>query len=342
MNSQEKTSSLYHSVTIGNMTFDGNLFLAPLAGYTDRAFRSVCIENGASFTYTEMVSAEGLARESANTEKLLIRARNEEFLGVQIFMNDSSVSMRSLEKLLKYNPSIIDINCGCPVPKVVKTGAGSALMNKPEKIRKMVEELKEHTDIPISIKIRKGWNETSVNFREVAAAAVGAGVDMITMHARTRSMYYSGSADWDSLKELKDYTRKTAPSVIIFGSGDLFTPQSAKDMLEQTGIDGVMFARGAIGNPFIFERTKALLTGKPQEEPPLETRLQEMLRQLHLMGTYSGEQLACREMRKHAASYLKGLPHGARAKQSLVQATTFHEYERVCDSLLNGTLIPLN
>jgi len=206
----------------------------------------------------------------------------------------------------------------------------------------MVKELKEFTDIPISIKIRKGWNETSINYREVADAALASQVDMITMHARTRSMYYSGTADWDALTDLKQYVLKCNAKVVVFGSGDLFSPQDAKSMLEQTGVDGVMFARGAIGNPFIFDNTKAILTGESIKEPSLETKLNILLEQLYYIGEYNGESLACREMRKHAASYLKGLPHGAKAKKAIVQSTTYQEYERVCKELLDGTLTSLS
>lgn len=151
-------------------------------------------------------------------------------------------------------------------------------------------------------------------------------------------MYYSGSADWEQLKELKTEVMKTDPNVVVFGSGDILSPDAAKAMLEETGVDGVMFARGAIGNPFIFNDTIDLLSNKPPKERSLETRLKVMLQQLHYMGEYSGESLACREMRKHASSYLKGLAHGAKAKQALVQSTTYQEYEKVSEDLINGTL----
>ncbi len=330
--------SLYHPVTIGSLTLEGNLFLAPLAGYTDKAFRSVCIERGASFTYSEMVSAEGLARGSDNTEKLMVRGEGEELFGIQIFMNEASVALRSLPRLLQYKPSVIDINCGCPVPKVVKTGAGSALMKEPEKVHAMVKALKEYTDIPVSIKIRTGWDRSSITYKEIADAALSGGVDMITMHARTRQEGYSGTADWNKLTELTHFVRNRRPEVIIFGSGDLFTPIKAKEMLQSTGVDGVMFARGAIGNPFIFEDTKRLLTGEKVSEHDLAERLEVMLRQLHLMGEDTGEDHACREMRKHATSYLKGIPHGSKAKQELVQANTYSQYEQICSLLVDNKL----
>ncbi len=333
-----KTSSLYHPVTIGNVNVDGNLFLAPLAGYTDRAFRGICKTQGASFTYTEMVSAEGIARGSDNTESLMIRDKSEEQLGIQIFMSQASVALRALPRLLHYNPTTIDINCGCPVPKVIKTGAGSALMNEPDKIHNMVKALKECTDIPISIKIRTGWSDSSINYKEVASAALSANVDMITMHARTRKMGYSGLADYNALKELKQYVAYRDPKVVVFGSGDLFSPMDAKKMLQTTHVDGVMFARGAIGNPFIFQNTIRLLQNQKPIEISLDERLNLLLTQLHSMGEYAGETLACREMRKHATSYLKGIAHGAKAKQSLVQSTTYKEYEDVCNELIKGNL----
>ena len=334
----EQKQSLYHPVTIGSLTIEGNLFLAPLAGYTDRAFRSVCLERGASFTYTEMVSAEGLARGSENTEKLMARAEGEDLLGVQIFMNEASVAIRALPRLLQHAPSIIDINCGCPVPKVVKTGSGSALMREPRKVQEMVRALKEYTDIPVSIKIRTGWDKDSVTFKEVADAALNAGVDMITMHARTRQEGYSGTAHWSALTELSHFVHNRTPRVAVFGSGDLFSPLAAKEMLKTTSVDGVMFARGAIGNPFIFEDTRQVLTGGKAAEHDLAVRMEVMLNQLHRMGKDSSQALACREMRKHATSYLKGIPHGSRAKQELVQATSYAEYERVCTRLVEGDL----
>ncbi|HLW21743.1 MAG TPA: tRNA-dihydrouridine synthase, partial [Sphaerochaetaceae bacterium] len=230
-----------------------------------------------------------------------------------------------------------DINCGCPVPKVVKTGAGSALLRDPGKIEEIVRTVKNGIDVPVSIKIRLGWDSHSINYRETADAALAGGADMITMHARTRAMGYSGSADWEALRDLKQFIVATSPSVVVFGSGDLFSPEAAKRMLEETGIDGVMFARGALGNPFIFSDTRTLLlTGEAPLQHSVEERVAVMLEHLsRAIGTV-GERVACREMRKHATSYLKGLPHAAKAKQALVKAETFAEYEIVCRQLLSA------
>jgi nifR3 family TIM-barrel protein len=326
---------LYHPVTIGSVHCDGNLFLAPLAGYTDRAFRSICIDHGANLTYSEMVSAEGLARNSETTKNLTARAENETQLAIQIFMPDASVVERSLDTLLQCNPTIIDINCGCPVPKVVKTGAGSALLRDPQSIHDIVKTITSRTAIPVSVKIRLGWDASSINYHETAEAALSAGSSMMTMHARTRAMGYSGKADWDALRDLKQLVHNRYPHVPVFGSGDLFTYEEAATMLRQTQVDGIMFARGALGNPWIFQDTKAYLLH--QEEPRfhiVQERVSVMLTHLYRAGSDTGEQAACREMRKHATAYLKGVPHAAQAKQSLVKASTYEAYEAVCAQLI--------
>lgn len=332
--------SLYHPIDIGNVHIDGNLFLAPLAGYTDRAFRAICKDWGASFTYTEMVSSEGLARGSNNTEDLLIRAANEQQLAVQIFLPEASVAQRSLERLLQFNPTVIDINCGCPVPKVVKTGAGSTLLRYPNKIYEIVNTITRCTSVPVSVKIRLGWDANTINYHETTAAALSGGASMITMHARTKAMGYSGKADWPALTDLKQYVQTLSPEVPVFGSGDLFSASAAKEMLEQTGVDGVMFARGVMGNPFIFFETKHLLTSGIMPLPiSLEQRIETLLNHLYRLGETRGEDLACREMRKHASAYFKGIPHAAKAKQALVQSTTYAQYEQVCGSIIEGRFL---
>jgi tRNA-dihydrouridine synthase B len=333
---QSVENALYHNVKIGSLEVEGNLFLAPLAGYTDRAFRSLAVEHGACLTYSEMVSAEGVARNNSVTDELMIREDNEKFYAIQLFGNDDDVLKRSIEKVLEFPSDIIDLNSGCPVPKVVKTGSGSALMKNPEMLYKMVKVLKEATSIPISVKIRLGWDLNSINYLEVTDALLSANVDMITMHARTRSMGYSGTAMWDDLTTLKKYIDNKSPHVPLFGSGDLFTPLDAKMMLEQTKVDGIMFARGALGNPFIFEQTKELLlTGEEPLSVPIKKKLETMVDHLHSFGAIVGEEKACREMRKHAAAYLKGFAKVKEAKQALVKANTYKEYHQVVEHLLS-------
>lgn len=328
-------SGLYHPVTIGSVTIQGNCFLAPLAGYTDRAFRSLCLLHGANFTYTEMVSAEGLARDSEKTIRLMDRAENEPLFAVQIFTDTSEAVRRSLPNLLKAEPTIIDINCGCPVPKVVKTGAGSALLKTPEIIHDMVRTITNHCDTPVSVKIRLGWDQLSINWKETTDAALSAGATMITMHARTRSQGYGGTAAWEEITQLKQWVLEHYPSVPVFASGDIMSAEAAKQALEETGADGVMFARGAIGNPFIFEEAKALLmTGQKRPLPSLEERIDAILTQLHLLSKDKGEVVAAKEMRKHACSYLKGIPKTGSVKLQLVSATTLAHYRDILYTFL--------
>ena len=266
-------TELFHPVRIKDIFVQGNLFLAPLSGFTDPAFRQICLRHGASFTYSEMVSAEALARGSKKTIDLMKRAPGEKLLGIQIFLPDGSTARRALPALLKADPSIIDINCGCPVPKVVKSGCGSALMKTPEKIGEIVKAITESTNVPVTVKIRSGWDSNSINYKEAAGYAVEAGASLVAMHPRTRTQGYAGVADWSMLKNLKKNI-----DVPVIGSGNLFTPEDAKRMLKETGIDGVMFARGAIGDPFIFERTAVLLqSGTCPPSPPVEKRFSTAL-----------------------------------------------------------------
>ena len=318
--------NLYHPITIGNTQTEGNLFLAPLAGYTDVPFRSLCIEMGANMTITEMVSTEGLFRKGEKSEDLLKRAPNEREYGVQLFMGNTDSLHGALEQVRPYNPSFIDINCGCPVPKVTKTGAGSAMMKTPSLITEIVETITRTLYTPVSVKFRLGWDANSQNYLQFAQAALDGGASMLTLHARTRTQGYAPFADWTHLKTLKEYTLLHGYKVPIFGSGDLFHAQDAKRMLEETGLDGVMFARGAMGNPFIFQQAKDILVGNREQEISLEQRISTILRHLDLMIDHYGERNACIQMRKHACSYLKGIAHAAAVKQEVVQATRREEY----------------
>lgn len=328
MDTIEIAGGLLHPVCIGSVSLGNNLFLAPMAGYTDRSFRTICRHYGAAFTYTEMVSAEGIARSSLATEQLIKRGENEDLLCIQVFLPDATVARRCIPRLLSFRPTVIDINCGCPVPKVVKTGSGAALLRSPEKIHDIVRVFKQECDRPVSVKIRLGWDALSINYLESADAALAAGADMISLHARTKAMGYTGVADWHALGDLKRFVLRRYPSVPVFGSGDLFSPSDAQAMLMQSGVDGVLFARGAIGNPFIFCETIKLLTGhnRPQR-PSLSERIEVMRWHLYLLGNDVGEGTACRQMRKHVSAYLKGIPHASRTKNDLMHAQTYDEYE---------------
>ncbi len=336
--------SLYHPVKIGNVELKGNLFLAPVAGYSDAAFRSVCIENGACFTYTEMVSAEALVRKNLKTEILMRRAMNEKAYSVQIFGGEPEIMSEAANIVLeKTHCEVIDINCGCPVPKIIKTGAGSALTRDPDRLFKVAEAVVKAAGgspreggVPVTVKIRSGWESKQMTWREAATAALEAGVSAITIHPRTRAQGYEGHSDWNIMKELVELVRAwesahgvPVDQIPVFGSGDLFKPEDAKAMLEQTGADAVMFARGAMGNPFIFRDATSLLTKGSYELVPPEERVKTGFAELERLVAETSEQHACLEMRKRFAAYSKGISGGAALRARIVHAATVADYKDI-------------
>jgi nifR3 family TIM-barrel protein len=330
--------SLYRPVAIGKVSLPGNLFLAPVAGYSDRAFRSVCVGQGADFTCTELISAEALTRDSKKTEALIRRADNERCYAVQLFGSDPETIGRATALLEPFKPEVVDLNCGCPVPKVVKTGAGAALSRDPARIGRIVEAMVRASrerldDAPVTVKIRSGWDEQSVNYREAARVAVEAGAAAVALHARTRAQAYAGKADWSHLADLA--ARIAVP---VIGSGDLFSPEAAERMLRETGVSGVMFARGAMGNPFIFAETRNLLLRGAYEPVPPAERMRTALLQLELLAADAGEEYACREMRKQFCAYSKGIPGGAAVRNKLVRASALSDYRAI---LAEANLLPV-
>lgn len=344
---------LYHPVTIGSLSLDGNLFLAPVAGYSDRAFRSICRECGANFAYTEMVSAEALTRGSGKTEELMRRAPNEEQYAVQIFGGKPETMANAARIVLECTSAeCIDINGGCPVPKIIKTNAGSALTRDPEHLHKIVgavvkvakeydgkrlnragEIVPYETHVPVTVKFRLGWDSEHITWKECAEAAIQAGAAAITMHGRTRAQGYEGKSDWGALSELVKFVReKTGGSVPVFGSGDAFTPEDAKRMLEETGVDAVMFARGAMGNPFLFTQTKELLTTGEIHDIDVQKRIEAGFRELDLLVADRGEKSACLEMRKRFCAYSRGIPGGGALRKQLVQAETVAQFREVFEN----------
>lgn len=331
---------LYHPVSIGSVNLPGNLFLAPVAGYSDRAFRSVCITGGANFTYTEMVSTEALVRSSDKTESLMARAENESQYAIQLFGGNPEIMTKAVEivlsnKKLPQPPEVIDINAGCPVPKIVKTGAGSALTKDPEHLYKIVKAAtdvsnhmaQEKSPVPITVKIRLGWDSDHITWKEAAASAIEAGAAAITLHGRTKAQGYEGKANWQALAELSAFVKsKTSGQIPVFGSGDVFSPEAAQKMLQETLCDGVMFARGAMGNPFIFMQTRQLLeTGEYSDIPPSK-RIAAGLNELKQLILDCGETSACKQMRKRFCAYSKGLPEGATLRTKIVAAETQADY----------------
>jgi nifR3 family TIM-barrel protein len=322
--------NLYRPVTIGSLTLPGNLFLAPVAGYSDRAFRSICVEQGADFTCTEMVSSEALTRNGVRTELLLPRAENEARYAVQLFGAEPEVMYRAAVLLAPWRPDAVDINCGCPVPKVVKTGAGSALMRSPDKLGRVVEAVVRASNealggVPVTVKLRSGWDAASLNYRECGRIAVESGAALVGLHPRTRTQGYAGHSDWSHIADLA--SRLPVP---VAGSGDLFSPEDAERMLRETRCAAVMFARGAMGNPFIFAAAKALLRGGSWQAPIPQERLETAFRQLGLLARDMGERPACREMRKQFCAYTKGINGGAALRNRLIHADTIKEYQAIC------------
>jgi tRNA-dihydrouridine synthase B len=317
-------------ISIGSFQPKGILFLAPVAGYTDRAFRSLCVEFGADLTYTEMVSVEALVRDSAKTLALTEPAENEAEYAVQLFGAKPDSFARAAERIGDRRVSLIDVNCGCPVPKVIKSGAGSALLKSPELVREIASALSGATDVPVTVKIRSGWDSSRINYLETADAAISGGASAITLHARTREQGYAGTANWDHVKTLKDFLVGRGSSVPVFGSGDLFRAADAVSMLARTGCDAVMFARGALGNPFIFRETEALLAGAAETaayRPSIEEVVEAARRHFELSLEYSGERLTCMEMKKHLCAYFKGFPHAAELRSRIVLARTRADYD---------------
>lgn len=315
--------------------------MAPVAGYSDVAFRSVCVENGACFTYTEMVSAEALVRNNQKTEVLMTRACNEKAYSVQIFGGEEEV-MAQAAKIVreKTKCEVIDINCGCPVPKIIKTGAGSALTRDPDRLYKIAKAVIDAAEgTPVSIKIRSGWDKPNITWKEAAQAGLEAGVSAITIHPRTRAQGYEGLSDWNIMKELVDFVaewNKTHPDKIpvpVFGSGDLFKPEDARRMLDQTKVDAVMFARGAMGNPFIFRDTTSLLTTGKYEPVPAVDRVKTGFEELERLAAQTSEEHACLEMRKRFSAYSKGIQNGAALRAKIVHAATIADYRQIFDFL---------
>lgn len=328
-------NNLLHPLTVGNVNIKGNLFLAPLAGYTDKSFRTLCLENGADISCSEMVSCEGIARENDKTVRLMERAEIEKNFIIQIFSDNLDSVERGFDALLAANPTIIDINCGCPVPKVTKNGAGSALMKTPELMGSMVKFLTTHTDIPVTVKFRTGWDVQNENYLDFARIAIDNGASLVAMHARTKTQGYTPFAHWDRLTDLVSHIHTEYKGIPVVGSGDIFNAQDAINMLTTTGVDGIMAARGAIGNPCIFNQIKELNTTGSYTEVPVVDRIRLIKQHLSLMSEDIGESIAVREMRKHCGSYLKGIPGSSKVKMEIMSAQSKEDYDKALAHLLS-------
>lgn len=302
---------------IGSLILDNPFFLAPLAGITDAPMRRLCHEQGAALTYSEMVSAKGMWYGDKNTGKLLYTYKDEGPVAIQIFGHEPEVIAFAARELSKKDGVMIDINMGCPVPKIVKNGEGSALLKDPDLIYHVVSAAVKNSDLPVTAKIRIGWDEKSINAVETAHAVEAAGAAAIAVHGRTREQYYSGKADWSQIAAVK-----RAVDIPVIGNGDVTDGSSAVSMMKETGCDFVMIARGALGNPWIFREALAAWKGEPIPQPPsAEEKKTMMLRHLKDLAELKGEYAAVREMRKHVGWYLKGVK-GAAAFRGKVNSLT--------------------
>ena len=309
------------ALKIGDINLESPFLLAPLAGITDAPMRRICSMQGAAMVYSEMISAKGLWYRDKNTERLLYMYEDEGPVALQLFGSEPEIMSFAAAKLEERRNVILDVNMGCPVPKVVKNGEGSALLKNPELAGRIIEAMVKETGKPVTAKIRMGWDESSVNAVEVAKILEQAGASAVAVHGRTREQYYTGKADWDIIREVKQ-----AVKIPVIGNGDIFSGRDALDMIEQTGCDFVMIARGALGNPWIFAEAKALWQGKEPPKAPDAREKREMLEKhfcalLELKGEYA----AVREMRKHTGWYLKGMPGAAAMRREINQITDAQE-----------------
>ncbi|MBO7729250.1 MAG: tRNA dihydrouridine synthase DusB [Lachnospiraceae bacterium] len=308
---------------IGNVEC-GNIILAPMAGITDMPFRALCREQGATFSYTEMISAKALYYKNKNTLPLLQVAKGERPIAVQLFGNEPELLAQEALKLEEGPYDVFDVNMGCPVPKVVNNGEGSALMRDPEKVEQIVRAMTKVLHKPVTIKIRKGFSADQINAVEVARRAEDAGAAAIAIHGRTREEYYSGHADYDIIRQVKE-----AVSIPVMGSGDIYKGKDAKRMLDETGCDAVMIARGARGNPWIFREVAHFLeTGEELPRPSVDTVKEMILRHARMLIDFCGENMAIRQMRKHAGYYVTGYPDASKIRREVNLCVTFSDLER--------------
>ena len=313
---------------IGNVELENNLILAPMAGVTDLPFRLLCKEQGCGLMYTEMVSAKAILYKNRNTGPLMEVRPEEEPVALQLFGSDPEIVSDIAAQVEDGPYAFIDINMGCPVPKIVNNGEGSALMKNPKLVEEILTALVKKVKKPVTVKFRKGFDDDHINAVEIARIAESCGVSAVAVHGRTRAQFYSGKADWDIIRQVKE-----AVKIPVIGNGDIFTPEDAKRMLDETGCDGLMIARGAKGNPWIFSRTLHYLeTGELLGPPDKEELKETILRHAQLQIQFKGEYLGLCEMRKHLSWYTVGLPHSSSLRNYVNQTETWEDFYNLIQS----------
>lgn len=311
---------------IGNVNIDGYAALAPMAGVADRAFRQLCMDFGACYCVSEMVSAKGISYNSAKSAQLMELSESEHPCAVQIFGNEPSTMADAAKFALKYKPEIIDINMGCPAPKISGNGAGAALMKDPALCGEIVKAVVKAVDVPVTVKIRKGFDDDNINAVEVAAICEQNGASAVTVHGRTRAQYYSGVVDLDIIKAVKD-----ALSIPVIGNGDICCGEDAERMLDYTGCDLVMVGRGALGNPWVFQNINAYFNGDKQYTPTFDEKMQVMKKHIESLVENKGEYIGMREARAHIPHYLKGFNGAAKMRNYACKVSTLKDLYALID-----------
>lgn len=317
---------------IGNLEIKGYACLAPMAGVADRAFRELCMSYGAAYVISEMVSSKGLTMQDKKSKELLFLSDAERPAGAQIFGDDPEIMANAALKAMEFSPDFIDINMGCPAPKIAGNGGGSALLKNPELIGKIVKKVVEVSPVPVTAKIRIGWDKNSINAVEIAKIIEAAGADAITVHGRTKDQMYAPPVSLDEIANVKK-----AVSIPVIGNGDIVDGKSAKLMLDMTGCDFLMVGRGALGNPWIFQCINAYLNKEADfTEPTLEEKMDVMLRHIGTLCEYKGVRIGMREARNHAAWYIKGIRGAAAFRQEIGQLSTMDELKALAERVITS------